>query len=114
MVDPDRRLGDGGSVAAGQARARPRVVVVGAGIAGLMCARELAATGVDVVVVDKGRGVGGRMATRRFGGAVFDHGASTSLHDHRGSPPRCRVGNHRGWSVRGSIAADRHGGGCRR
>ena len=75
MVDPDGRLGDGGTVAAGQARARPRVVVVGAGIAGLMCARELTSAGVDVVVVDKGRGVGGRMATRRFGGAVFDHGA---------------------------------------
>jgi predicted NAD/FAD-dependent oxidoreductase len=75
MVDPDGRLGDGGSVAAGQARARPRVVVVGAGIAGLMCARQLTSAGVGVVVVDKGRGVGGRMATRRFGGAVFDHGA---------------------------------------
>jgi renalase len=55
--------------------ARARVVVIGAGIAGLMCARELAAAGAGVVVVDKGRGVGGRMATRRFGGAVFDHGA---------------------------------------
>jgi renalase len=52
-----------------------RVVVVGAGIAGLMCAKALAGAGVDVVVVDKGRGVGGRMATRRFAGAVFDHGA---------------------------------------
>jgi len=52
-----------------------RVVVVGAGIAGLMCARVLAGAGADVVVVDKGRGVGGRMATRRFAGAVFDHGA---------------------------------------
>ena len=25
-------------------------------------------------MLDKGRGVGGRMATRRFGGASFDHG----------------------------------------
>lgn len=55
--------------------ARARVVVVGAGIAGLLCARELVAAGADVVVLDKGRGVGGRMATRRFAGAVFDHGA---------------------------------------
>jgi renalase len=28
-----------------------------------------------VTVLDKGRGVGGRMATRRFGGGTFDHGA---------------------------------------
>jgi predicted NAD/FAD-dependent oxidoreductase len=28
-----------------------------------------------VLVIDKGRGVGGRLATRRIGGATFDHGA---------------------------------------
>lgn len=58
---------------------RPRVVVVGAGLAGLTAARELMSRDVDVVVFDKGRGVGGRMATRRIdtsvGTAVFDHGA---------------------------------------
>lgn len=51
------------------------VLVVGAGIAGLLCARTVAAAGVAVRVLDKGRGVGGRMATRRAGDAVFDHGA---------------------------------------
>jgi len=51
------------------------VLVVGAGIAGLVCARTVAAAGVAVRVLDKGRGVGGRMATRRAGDAVFDHGA---------------------------------------
>ncbi len=30
---------------------------------------------VDVVLVDKGRSVGGRLATRRIGGATVDHGA---------------------------------------
>ena len=30
---------------------------------------------IDVVVVDKGRSPGGRMATRRIGAATFDHGA---------------------------------------
>jgi renalase len=50
-------------------------VVVGAGISGLLAARELSAAGWRVVVLDKGRGVGGRMATRRVGGGTFDHGA---------------------------------------
>ena len=50
-------------------------LIVGAGIAGLVAARELVRAGRDVIVVDKGRGVGGRMATRRFSGARFDHGA---------------------------------------
>ena len=52
-----------------------KVVIVGAGIAGLVAARELAASGVDVRVVDKGRSVGGRLATRRIGDARLDHGA---------------------------------------
>ncbi len=50
-------------------------VVVGAGIAGLMAASTIAASGRRVIVLDKSRGVGGRMATRRVGGAVCDHGA---------------------------------------
>ena len=50
-------------------------VVVGAGISGLLAARELRDAGWRVVVLDKGRGVGGRMATRRLGDATFDHGA---------------------------------------
>lgn len=49
-------------------------VVVGAGIAGLTAAARVA-HGRRVLVLDKSRGVGGRMATRRVGGAVCDHGA---------------------------------------
>jgi renalase len=52
-----------------------RVVVVGAGLSGLVAARTLTDAGVDVVVLDKARGVGGRLATRRIGDARFDHGA---------------------------------------
>jgi len=52
-----------------------KVVIVGAGISGLVAARELAAHDVDVTVVDKGRSVGGRLATRRIGDARLDHGA---------------------------------------
>jgi len=50
-------------------------IVVGSGIAGLLGARELQNAGQTVVVLDKARGVGGRMATRRVGEGVFDHGA---------------------------------------
>ena len=50
-------------------------IVVGAGIAGLCAARELVAAGRSVLVLDKRRGLGGRMATRRLGSAVCDHGA---------------------------------------
>lgn len=52
-----------------------RIIVLGAGLSGLTAARQLATTGHDVSVFDKGRGVGGRLATRRAGNAVFDHGA---------------------------------------
>jgi predicted NAD/FAD-dependent oxidoreductase len=51
------------------------VVVVGAGISGLLAAHTLTAKGHRVIVFDKGRGVGGRLATRRIDEAVFDHGA---------------------------------------
>ena len=52
-----------------------RCAVVGAGLAGLSCARTLVDHDVDVTVFDKGRGVGGRLATRRIGAHTFDLGA---------------------------------------
>ena len=54
---------------------RPKVAVIGGGMAGLSCARSLHEAGIDVVVFDKGRGAGGRMSTRRSNDAHFDHGA---------------------------------------
>ena len=51
------------------------VLVVGAGMTGLTAALALAEAGKRVIVVDKGRSVGGRLATRRIGKAVVDHGA---------------------------------------
>jgi renalase len=52
------------------------VVVVGAGLSGVACARELVAAGVPVRLVDRGRRIGGRMASRTFGGRPVDLGAS--------------------------------------
>ncbi len=52
-----------------------RVAVIGAGLAGLMCARTLADHNVAVTVFEKSRGCGGRCATRRDGLLSVDHGA---------------------------------------
>lgn len=51
------------------------VAVVGAGMAGLMCAQQLHHAGYRVVVLEKSRGVGGRLATRRIAGTRADLGA---------------------------------------
>lgn len=61
-----------------------RVAIVGAGLSAASCAHSLRGVGADVVVFEKSRGVGGRMATRRAPwtdadgvdkAAEFDHGA---------------------------------------
>ena len=53
-----------------------KVGVVGAGVSGLVCARELVRRGFDVNVFDKGRVPGGRTATRMpEPGLAYDHGA---------------------------------------
>ena len=58
------------------------VVVVGAGVAGLACARELLDGGVPVRVLERGRVVGGRLASRRFDGRYADIGAAYVTADH--------------------------------
>lgn len=62
-------------------------IIIGAGITGLTLARELA--GESTLILEKSKGVGGRMATRRAGDFTFDHGAQfyvaaerTSLEDY--------------------------------
>jgi renalase len=51
------------------------ILIVGAGMAGLTAASDLQLAGKNVLIVDKGRSAGGRMASRRIGQATFDHGA---------------------------------------
>ncbi len=52
------------------------VVVIGAGVSGVACARAVAAAGVPVRVLDRARTVGGRMASRRLHGRRVDLGAA--------------------------------------
>lgn len=63
----------------GQSEFLADIIVIGGGMAGLSCATTLAAIGQRIIVLDKGRGPGGRMAARRveIGGVnvSFDHGA---------------------------------------
>jgi predicted NAD/FAD-dependent oxidoreductase len=54
----------------------PNVFIVGAGVAGLACAKVLRDNGIDVRLGDKGRGPGGRCSTRRSPAGRFDHGAN--------------------------------------
>ena len=56
-----------------------KIAILGAGLAGISAARALIARGHDVTIFDKGRGPGGRLATRRMEAEgrklQFDHGA---------------------------------------
>lgn len=51
-----------------------RVIVVGAGIAGLVCARRLARAGHTVTVLERDDAVGGRVRTTVRDGCRLDHG----------------------------------------
>ncbi|MGJ6979157.1 NAD(P)/FAD-dependent oxidoreductase [Aestuariimicrobium soli] len=53
---------------------QPEVIVVGAGLAGLACARELRAQGVEALVLEASDRVGGRVATDAVDGFLVDRG----------------------------------------
>lgn len=52
-----------------------KTIIIGAGMAGLSAARILLQKGHEVTILDKGRGVGGRMSTRTIEQGKADHGA---------------------------------------
>ncbi|MFZ4403731.1 MAG: NAD(P)/FAD-dependent oxidoreductase [Pseudobdellovibrionaceae bacterium] len=56
------------------------VIIIGAGACGLSLAHFLNQQGKSVTLIEKSKSVGGRMATRRQGEAVFDHGAQFYRH----------------------------------
>ena len=51
------------------------LLIIGTGIAGLAAGRMAQQAGLKVMLVDKGRRIGGRVSTRRSDGFVFNHGA---------------------------------------
>lgn len=53
----------------------PKIAIIGAGIAGLSCATQLKATGLEAELFEKSRGPSGRMSTRHRDEWSADHGA---------------------------------------
>lgn len=64
---------------------KPRVIVVGAGLAGLSAARTLRDRGMEVIVIEARDHIGGRISTDRSLGVAVERGASW-LHGMNGNP----------------------------
>ena len=93
------------------AKQQRNIAVIGAGIAGLACARTLAQAGHRVTVLDKGRTVGGRLTSCESPFGTFDHGAQYfTVRDARfakalaTSPGACKP-----WSANAVRVLDPHG-----
>ncbi|GGT09227.1 hypothetical protein GCM10010156_77600 [Planobispora rosea] len=76
---------DGGPAPGGVAGDVTRVIVIGAGLAGLAAANALASAGVEVLVLEARDRLGGRIRTAEIGGSDIDLGAAW-IHDPRGNP----------------------------
>ena len=87
------------------------IAVIGAGMAGVSCARTLAQAGHQVTLFEKSRGIGGRMATRNSPFGTFDHGTQYfTVRDPRfvqaleTAPGLCKP-----WSANNVRVLDEHG-----
>jgi len=87
------------------------IAIVGAGMAGVACARTLLQAGHRVTVFEKSQGLGGRMSTRKSAFGTFDHGAQYfTIRDARFAkvlgmtPALCRP-----WSANTVRVLDSHG-----
>lgn len=92
--------------------ATPRhIAVIGAGMAGVACARTLMQAGHRVTVFEKSRGFGGRMATRSSPFGTFDHGAQYfTVRDARFARAlQTAPGLARPWSANAVRVLDAHG-----
>ena len=77
---------DGGLGIPGGVAGEPRrVVVIGAGLAGLAAANALVSSGIEVVVVEARDRIGGRTHTASLGEATVDLGAMW-IHNPKGNP----------------------------
>lgn len=95
-------------------KAKPKVkniAIIGAGMAGVACARTLVQAGHHVTVFEKSASIGGRMATRNSAFGTFDHGVQYfTVRDPRfakalkTAPDLCRR-----WSANTVQVLDEHG-----
>ena len=57
----------------------PDVLIVGAGLAGLSCARYLADSGISFQIIEASDGIGGRVRTDEHQGFLLDRGFQVLL-----------------------------------
>ena len=93
------------------AKQQKKIAVIGAGIAGIACARTLAQAGHRVTVLEKGGRVGGRITSCETAFGTFDHGAQYfTVRDARfqqalaSTPGLCKT-----WSANAVRVLDPHG-----
>ncbi len=80
-----------------------RIAIVGAGLAGSLCAHHLRQAGHQVQVWDKARGPGGRLATRRASWPAADGTTVQAALDHGAPAFQARTTNGQAW-VAGLLA----------